>query len=141
MHDPGYIFPGGYIPALSEMTAAVEKSGLIVTDVEVLRLHYAWTLRAWRKRFLADRQRAVALKGEAFCRMWEYYLAASETAFRYQKLVVFQVQLAKKVETLPLRRDYMLTQERELMLAQEPPGLAASRHPGERGADSQHARH
>lgn len=66
-----YIFPGGYIPALSEMTAAVEKSGLIVTGVEVLRLHYAWTLRAWRKRFLADRQRAVALKGEAFCRMWD----------------------------------------------------------------------
>ncbi len=93
-----YIFPGGYIPALSEVAAAIERSGLIVTDLEVLRLHYAETLRAWRERFLANwdkRRRASTTR--RFCRMWEFYLAASETAFRYQNLVVFQVQLAKRM--------------------------------------------
>ena len=109
-----HIFPGGYIPALSEVLPAIERSGLILTDVEILRLHYAKTLRAWRERFLARREEAVAIKGEDFCRMWEFYLAASETAFRYQGLMVFQLQLAKRVDTLPITRDYMWEEERRL---------------------------
>ncbi|WP_442880622.1 class I SAM-dependent methyltransferase, partial [Bosea sp. (in: a-proteobacteria)] len=102
-----YIFPGGYIPALSEITAAVEKEGLVITDVEVLRLHYAETLKAWRERFLARRKEAVTMYDERFARMWEFYLAASEASFRYDGLVVFQLQLAKRLDTLPMTRDYM----------------------------------
>ena len=102
-----YIFPGGYIPALSEIAAAVEKEGLVIADVEVLRLHYAETLKAWRERFLARRAEAVAMYDERFARMWEFYLAASEASFRYDGLVVFQLQLAKRLDTLPMTRDYM----------------------------------
>jgi len=96
------------------MTAAIEKAGLIVTDVEVLRLHYAETLRAWRERFVAHWDEAADLMDERFCRMWEFYLAGSETAFRYQDLVVFQVQLATRIEALPITRDYMIDAERAL---------------------------
>jgi cyclopropane-fatty-acyl-phospholipid synthase len=110
-----YIFPGGYIPALSEVASAIERSGLIISDIEILRLHYAQTLRAWRERFLANWDRAAAIRDEVFCRMWEFYLAASETAFRYQGLVVFQIQLAKRVATLPLTRDYIDTATRTLL--------------------------
>jgi cyclopropane-fatty-acyl-phospholipid synthase len=106
-----YIFPGGYIPALSEMAAAIERSGLVISDLEVMRLHYAETLRAWRKRFLANWEKAAAIRDERFCRMWEFYLAASETAFRYQGLVVFQVQLVKRIKALPITRDYMYKSE------------------------------
>ena len=109
-----YIFPGGYIPALSTIMPSIQKAGLYVTDIEVLRLHYAATLRSWRERFLAHRAEAMALYDERFCRMWEYYLAGSECAFRYTGEVVFQIQLAKKVETVPLTRDYMLRREAEL---------------------------
>ncbi len=109
-----HIFPGGYIPALSEVVAPIERSGLIVSDVEILRLHYAETLRAWRERFLAHRAEAAQLMGERFCRMWEFYLAGSETAFRHQKLVVFQIQLTRRIDALPLTRDYMYRQERQL---------------------------
>ncbi len=109
-----YIFPGGYIPALSEMTAGIERSGLIISDVEILRLHYAETLRAWRTRFLANWDKAAEVLDETFCRMWEFYLSGSETAFRYQNLVVFQVQLVKRIESLPLTRDYIGRGEREL---------------------------
>ena len=112
-----YIFPGGYIPALSEMVAAIERSGLIITDLEILRLHYAETLRAWRERFLANWDKAAAILDETFCRMWEFYLAGSETAFRYQNLVVFQVQLVKRIRALPITRDYMFTDERRLRRA------------------------
>ena len=97
-----YIFPGGYIPALSEMVHGIERSGLIIADIEVLRLHYAKTLRAWRERFLANWDKAAAIRDERFCRMWEYYLAGSEAAFRYQGLVVFQVQLVKQDRCPPL---------------------------------------
>jgi cyclopropane-fatty-acyl-phospholipid synthase len=107
-----YIFPGGYIPALSEMVAAIERTGLLIADLEVLRLHYAETLRAWRNRFLANWDKAAAIRNETFCRMWEFYLAASEASFRYQNLVVFQVQLAKRVNALPITRDYMFKAER-----------------------------
>ncbi len=110
-----YIFPGGYIPALSEVVAAIERSGLIITDIEILRLHYAQTLRAWRERFLANWDKAAAILDERFCRMWEFYLAGSETAFRYQGLVVFQLQLAKRVATLPITRDYIWDDEHRLL--------------------------
>lgn len=106
-----YIFPGGYVPAMSEVLPAIEKSGLIVTDIEVLRLHYAETLRAWRLRFLANRATLVALYDDNFCRMWEFYLAACEAAFRHTGLVVFQFQLAKRKNTVPLKRDYIVDAE------------------------------
>ena len=110
-----YIFPGGYIPALSEVVAAIERSGLMLTDLEILRVHYAETLRAWRERFLTNWDKAAAILDEKFCRMWEFYLAGSETAFRYQGLVVFQLQLAKGVATLPITRDYMWQVEQRLL--------------------------
>jgi len=121
-----YIFPGGYIPALSEMVAAIERAGLVITDLEVLRLHYAETLRAWRKRFLANWDKAAAIRDETFCRMWEFYLAASEAAFRHQNLVVFQVQLTKRVNALPMTRDYMFKTERGIIEHEtaEPPRMA-----------------
>ena len=109
-----YIFPGGYVPALSEMVHGIERSGLIIADIEVLRLHYAMTLRAWRERFLANWDKAAAIRDERFCRMWEYYLAGSEAAFRYQGLVVFQVQLVKRIDALPLTRDYIAYAEQQL---------------------------
>jgi cyclopropane-fatty-acyl-phospholipid synthase len=106
-----YIFPGGYTPAMSEVLAAIERSGLYVTDVEVLRLHYAETLKEWRSRFLKNRAKAAALYDERFCRMWELYLASAEMSFRYARNVVFQFQLSKRFDTLPLTRDYMLESE------------------------------
>ncbi len=109
-----YIFPGGYIPALSEMLAPIERSGLLVADIEVLRLHYAETLKAWRERFLSRREEAKAITDERFCRMWELYLAGSEASFRYEGLVVFQIQLAKKLDAVPLTRDYTLRAEADL---------------------------
>ena len=107
-----YIFPGGYTPALSEVVAAIENVGLWVTDVEVLRLHYAETLRHWRRRFLANRDSAKALYDERFCRMWEYYLAVSEVAFRHLDSVVFQVQMVKRQDAVPLTRDYVTDRDR-----------------------------
>jgi cyclopropane-fatty-acyl-phospholipid synthase len=107
-----YIFPGGYSPAVSEVVPIVERTGLWITDVEILRLHYAETLRAWRLRFNANRERIRALYDERFCRMWEFYLVASEIAFRRQDLMVFQMQLAKAADAVPLTRDYMLDWER-----------------------------
>ena len=109
-----YIFPGGYIPALSEVLPVIERSGLIVSDIEILRLHYAETLKAWRERFISRRDEAVARKGEEFCRMWEFYLAGSEAAFRYQGLIVFQIQMVKRIDALPITRDYMFEAERRL---------------------------
>jgi cyclopropane-fatty-acyl-phospholipid synthase len=102
-----YIFPGGYIPALSEIAASMERTMLWATDIEVLRLHYADTMRHWRRRFLARRADAEALYDERFCRMWEYYLACSEIGFRHLGNVVFQIQLAKRQEAVPLTRDYI----------------------------------
>jgi len=109
-----YIFPGGYIPALSEVSSVVERSGILMTDVEVLRLHYAETLREWRRRFMEKRDTAARIYDERFCRMWEFYLAGSETSFRNEGMVVFQFQLAKDIATLPLTRDYMSDDERQL---------------------------
>jgi cyclopropane-fatty-acyl-phospholipid synthase len=103
-----YIFPGGYIPALSEVLPAIERAGLWVTDIEILRLHYAETLRAWRRRFEGQRSEIRDLYDERFCRMWEFYLASSEIAFRYFGFMNFQIQLTKRVDALPITRNYML---------------------------------
>jgi cyclopropane-fatty-acyl-phospholipid synthase len=113
-----YIFPGGYVPSLSELSAAVEKSGLLIADIEVLRLHYAKTLVEWRRRFNAQRAEIAKIYDERFCRMWEFYLAGAEMAFRYDDQVVFQVQLTKRLETLPLTRDYMIEAERRMTLTE-----------------------
>jgi cyclopropane-fatty-acyl-phospholipid synthase len=102
-----YIFPGGYIPALSEVIPAIERAGLLITGIEILRLHYAETLRAWRERFLAHRETVVQLYDTRFVRMWEFYLAASEMAFREQAMMVFQLQLTKRQDVVPITRDYI----------------------------------
>jgi cyclopropane-fatty-acyl-phospholipid synthase len=107
-----YIFPGGYSPALSEVLPAVEKSGLWVTDVEILRLHYAETLRAWQRRFQANREEICKLYDERFCRMWEFYLAGAEVTFRRHEYMVWQMQLSRTVDAVPLTRDYALDWER-----------------------------
>ena len=102
-----YIFPGGYIPAMSELVPVIETSGLYACDVEILRLHYAETLKAWRERFLDHWDRAADIYDERFCRMWEFYLAASEMAFRGEGLNIFQIQVATNQNVLPLTRDYI----------------------------------
>ncbi|WP_454629097.1 class I SAM-dependent methyltransferase [Bradyrhizobium cenepequi] len=109
-----YIFPGGYIPALSEVMPAIEKAGLLVCDMEILRLHYAETLRAWRERFMARREEAVRLYDERFARMWEFYLAASEMSFRKQNMMNFQLQLTKRQGVVPITRDYIGQEEARL---------------------------
>ncbi len=109
-----YIFPGGYIPALSEVLPAVERAGLLVTDVEILRLHYAATLRAWRERFLAHRETVERLYDGRFVRMREFYLAASEMAFAKQNMMVFQLQLTKRQDAVPITRNYIGAEEARL---------------------------
>jgi cyclopropane-fatty-acyl-phospholipid synthase len=108
-----YIFPGGYVPALSEVVPLVERQRLWITDIEILRLHYARTLRAWRTRFEQNRERIRAIYDERFCRLWEMYLVGSELAFRRGGLMVFQMQLARSLDAVPLIRDYIFDWERE----------------------------
>jgi cyclopropane-fatty-acyl-phospholipid synthase len=109
-----YIFPGGYIPALSEVLPAAERAGLLVTDIEILRLHYAETLKAWRERFLARREEAERLYDARFVRMWEFYLAVSEMAFRCHNMMVFQMQFTKRQGVVPITRDYIAREEARL---------------------------
>ncbi len=109
-----YIFPGGYSPALSETFVEIEKSGLWMTDCEILRLHYAETLLEWDNRFQANRDKAVEMFDEKFARMWEFYLIVSEFSFRHGKHMNFQIQLSKEVGALPMARDYMVEGERSL---------------------------
>jgi len=109
-----YIFPGGYIPALSEVIPMIEKSGFVMNDIEILRRHYADTLLAWREAFMARREQAQVLYDERFCRMWEFYLAASESAFRWQNMMVFQIQMAHHQEVAPLTRAYIEREESRL---------------------------
>ena len=112
-----YIFPGGYSPALSEVIPVMERQQLMVTDVEVLRLHYAETLKAWQERFQANRDKVRALYDERFCRMWKFYLAASEATFRYGGHVVFQIQFANRRVSVPLSRDYITEREQKRPVA------------------------
>jgi cyclopropane-fatty-acyl-phospholipid synthase len=109
-----YIFPGGYIPALSEVLPHIEKAGLLVTDIEILRLHYAETLKAWRQRFLAHRADVERIYDERFERMWEFYLASSEMSFREQNMMVFQIQITKRQGVVPMTRDYIMREEQRL---------------------------
>ena len=109
-----YIFPGGYVPSLSEIVPEIERAGLVIADIEVLRLHYAETLKAWRGRFMARRDEAAALYDERFCRMWEFYLASCEAGFRYNHLVVFQIQLAHRLDAVPVTRDYIEASKQHL---------------------------
>ena len=102
-----YIFPGGYTPSLSEVSLPIEKSGLIVTDLEVLRMHYAYTLKNWKERFLSKKNEVLEMFDERFLRMWEFYLAGCEMAFKWGDQVVFQFQLTKKNNTIPNIRDYI----------------------------------
>jgi cyclopropane-fatty-acyl-phospholipid synthase len=114
-----YIFPGGYIPALSEVWPAVEGAGLWVCDLEILRLHYAETLRHWRERFASGRDAHATLRGERFCRMWEFYLSTAEVAFRHGGQMNFQIQLTRERGALPITRDYMATAVRRLAALDE----------------------
>jgi cyclopropane-fatty-acyl-phospholipid synthase len=107
-----YIFPGGYSPALSEVIPAVEQAGLFITDLEILRGHYARTLAHWRRRFTANRDAIASLYDERFCRMFEFYLAGCELAFRRMGHMNWQLQLAICEDTLPATRDYMWEAER-----------------------------
>ena len=107
-----YIFPGAYTPALSEVMTAVERSRLVTTDIEILRFHYADTLKHWWRRFTENRERIRELYDERFCRMWEFYLLACENAFRNDDQMVFQLQFTKHAMTVPLTRDYMFDWER-----------------------------
>ena len=109
-----YIFPGGYIPSLSEITPAIEKSGLIATDIEFLGRHYAETLNHWQRYFQSNRVEVNRIYNESFCRMWEYYLACSEISFRYLDLTVFQIQLVKERSKIPMTRDYMTTKSNNI---------------------------
>jgi cyclopropane-fatty-acyl-phospholipid synthase len=106
-----YIFPGGYSPSLSEILPAIERAGLMVTDIEILRLHYAETIRHWRERFAAARADIAELYDERFCRMFEFYLGISEQSFRHRRQYIWQVQLAKRVDVLPITRDYIAEAE------------------------------
>lgn len=114
-----YIFPDSYIPALSEVLPAVEKAGFLVTDIEILPLHYADTLREWRRRFLAQREQVLALYDERFLRLWEFYLAASETGFRMDRMFVFQLQLTRPQDVVPTRRDYLAERKASLRLIEQ----------------------
>ncbi|GAB4293644.1 MAG: cyclopropane-fatty-acyl-phospholipid synthase family protein [Roseovarius sp.] len=131
-----YIFPGGYVPALSEVMGPVERQFLFATDIEIWRLHYAETLRHWHDRFMANIGRARELYDERFCRMWRYYLIACELTFRYNRQVVFQLQLTKKQDAVPLTRDYLYRPETGERPAERP---AQSDKPAPGGRSVRHA--
>ena len=119
-----YIFPGGYVPALSETYAAIERQGLWTLDMEILRLHYYYTLKRWRTAFTERRDEAKAIYDERFCRMWEFYLAAAELGFLHGSNMVFQVLLSKKRDAVPIIRDWMFEDE-QTILAGNGPGTGA----------------
>tara|TARA_B100000686_G_scaffold157032_1_gene164728 strand:- start:1343 stop:2533 length:1191 start_codon:yes stop_codon:yes gene_type:complete len=102
-----YIFPGGYTPSLSEISNPIEKSGLILSDMEVLRMHYAHTLRNWKERFIENKEKVLKMFDERFFRMFEFYLSSCEMAFKHGDQVVYQLQLTKKLNTAPSTRDYI----------------------------------
>ena len=102
-----YIFPGGYTPSLSEIIPSIEKSGLIISDMEVLRMHYSHTLRNWKERFIGKKEKVLSMFDEKFFRMWEFYLAGCEMAFKWGDQVVYQFQLTKNYRSTPVTRDYI----------------------------------
>ena len=109
------------------MLPAIERAGLLVTDIEILRLHYAETLKAWRERFLAHREQVERIYDQRFVRMWEFYLAASEMAFREQAMMVFQIQLTKRQGVVPMTRDYIAREEARLRALEGGSGALATR--------------
>jgi len=120
-----YIFPGGYVPALSQIAPAIERSWLWLADLEVLRLHYAQTLSHWYERVVASRAQIEALYDARFFRMWQFYLAGAIAAFAHDGHVVFQLQLARKRDAVPLVRDYLAETEEALRQAPRPRSIAA----------------
>jgi cyclopropane-fatty-acyl-phospholipid synthase len=116
-----YIFPGGYIPSLSELVVEAERHRLVVTDVEALRFHYSHTLEEWYRRTVAHKAEIIALYDERFYRMWEFYLVGAEAAFRYGSMVNWQLQYVKRRDALPMTRDYMFEEEARLRETEEPP--------------------
>ena len=108
-----HVFPGGFIPSLNQVTTAIDQTSLLVSDVETLRMHYAWTLNAWRLRFVDARRKITSLFGERFFRVWDFYLAVSEASFRAGIYVNYQVQLTKRIDSLPFTRDYMTVETHE----------------------------
>ena len=102
-----YIFPGGYTPSLSEVTGPIEKAGLIVSDIEVLKMHYSYTLSHWKERCIKNREKIIEMFDERFFRMWEFYLAGCEVAFKWGDQVVYQFQLTKNYTSTPVTRDYI----------------------------------
>ncbi len=112
-----YIFPGGYVPALSEVFASLERVGLWACDNEILRLHYYYTIKHWRERFAANRDKAAALYDERFCRMWEFYLSAVELGFLHGSNMVYQLLLSRERDAVPILRDFIVDDERALLEA------------------------
>jgi len=102
-----YIFPGGYTPSMSELASPIEKSGLIISDIEVLRMHYSHTLRHWKERCINNKSKILEMFDEKFFRMWEFYLTSCELVFKWGDQVVFQFQLSKDITTAPITRDYI----------------------------------
>jgi cyclopropane-fatty-acyl-phospholipid synthase len=130
-----YIFPGGYAPALSEVLPIVEKSGLWSSDIEILRLHYVYTLRRWRENFDRHRETVKQMYDERFCRMWEFYLIGAEMDFRHLHTMVFQMQLSKTINAVPITRDYMFKEmsrsennEKSAQLADSSPATVKTEH-------------
>jgi cyclopropane-fatty-acyl-phospholipid synthase len=124
-----YIFPGGYLPSISQLARAWERNYLWVTDIENLRLHYSKTLVQWHQRFSKNRDKIARIYDQRFCRMWEMYLIASEVAFRVQNITVLQIQLSREIDSLPITRDYMVEAEQELALKDS---IIADSRPGEK---------
>ncbi|MGZ8346350.1 MAG: class I SAM-dependent methyltransferase, partial [Allosphingosinicella sp.] len=122
-----YIFPGGYIPALSELVAEAERNRLIVSDVEAVRYHYAHTLEEWYHRTNNAREEIIELYDERFFRMWQFYLAGAEAAFRYGGLVNWQLQYLKRRDAIPMTRDFIFEEEVRLRGLEEPPEWHLSR--------------
>jgi len=117
-----HIFPGAYVPSLSEVFASTERAGLWVADMEVLRLHYHYTLQHWRRRFAAKRAQAAALYDERFCRMWEWYLAAVDVGFSNGSNMVFQLLLSERIDAVPILRDYIVDDVRAMARQDAGPG-------------------
>ena len=102
-----YIFPGGYTPSLSQIVGPIEQSGLIVSDLEILKIHYAHTLRHWKESFIQNKDKVLDMFDEKFFRMYEFYLTSCDAAFKFGDQVVYQIQLSKKLDTVPSTRDYI----------------------------------